>query len=129
MLGQAIGILWKHNATVLNVGVGALSYGAYRGEGDTPGQALTKAVGDTLLWTAFPGTMMAIQIPSIAIPAAIAQHQFVEQKMVRAKLASSPYIGSQYMDTETTQRRRYSAINELNQSYNIARAQARRMRG
>lgn len=105
-------------------------YSDMRQAGHTPGVSMAYAIGSAAVWTYSPGLMTGMQAAGMVVPLMQAAHQKGTQRWTAARTASMPYATQyRFNDTELAQQRRYSAVGDLNRTYNIARNQAKRMRG
>lgn len=105
-------------------------YGQRRRAGENVASAGIKAVGSQVAWTFAPGAMTALSLTPAIVPIVQAAHQVGTQRVAQTRLHATPF-GTNYDfgDTELAQQRRYAAMTDLNRTANVARSQARRMRG
>ena len=89
-----------------------------------------RAIGTQVLWNYHPGAMTALTLVPAIAPAVQAAHQVGTQRVAATRIHSTPFATHyDFADTELAQQRRYAAMTDLNRTANIARSQARRMRG
>ena len=105
-------------------------YTDMRQAGHSAGASMAYAIGDVAAWTYAPGMMTGMNAVSQAIPLMQAAHQRGHNRWTTARNISMQYnTQGRFFDTELAQQRRYSAVSDLNSTFNVARNQARRMRG
>ncbi len=105
-------------------------YKQRRMAGEHVASAGIKAIGTQAAWNYFSGAMMAMTFVPAVAPIVQAAHQVGTQRIASTRIHSTPYATHyDFADTELAQQRRYSAMSDLNRTANIARSQARRMRG
>jgi len=109
---------------------GVSTYKESRMHGSGKAVSLLKSVGDVAAWSLFPGLMMSTMVPQLIAPVAQAAYQSGYSRYTHSRALATPFgthLRGGY-DTTFNQQRRYSAVRELSDSFNIARAQAHRMR-
>ena len=105
-------------------------YKQRRQAGEHVASAGIKAIGTQAVWNYYSGAMTALTVLPAVAPIVQAAHQVGTQRVATTRMHATPFATHHdFADTELAQQRRYSAMSDLNRTANIARSQARRMRG